>query len=106
MRELLAETLSDQPRLLVVGEADSARSTLALVRREQPDILVLDHELGDGTASEILDQVRALSPATRVLLYSGRADVHQLGQRLDADRAVSKGDDVGQLLEALAVLAG
>ena len=49
--------------------------------------------------------MRMFAPGTQIILYSGRSDLSQLGQRLGVDRAVFKGDDVHRLIEALAALA-
>ncbi len=41
----------------VVGAAQSVKDAVALIEREQPELLLLDIELSDGTSFEIFDKV-------------------------------------------------
>ena len=41
----------------IVGESDSLQGGIALIERENPDILFLDIELTDGYSFEILNQL-------------------------------------------------
>jgi CheY-like chemotaxis protein len=105
LREVLAAIIGAEENLRLVGSADSAWSTVGVVAAEQPDILVLDYELGDARASDVIGHVRTLSPGTRVLLHSAHSDIHRLGQEMQVDRVVHKADDAAHLPEALRTLA-
>jgi diguanylate cyclase (GGDEF)-like protein len=104
LRQVLGAVIGGEDNLALIGESDSAWSTVGVVAAEQPDILLLDFELGDACALDVIEYIRTLSPATRILLHSGRSDVHQLGQQMQVDRVVYKGEDADRLLEALRAL--
>jgi diguanylate cyclase (GGDEF)-like protein len=105
MRQLMSAFVGASPALHLAAEAASGAEAIGFTAAEQPDILVLDYDLGDLTAEELVADVRMFAPGTQIILYSGRSDVSELGQRLGVDRAVYKGDDVHRLIEALAALA-
>lgn len=101
LREVLTAIVEGEDNLRLVGSADSAWSAVGIVAAEQPDILVLDFDLGDAPASDVIGHIRTLSPGTRVLLYSARSDVLQLGQRMQVDRVIHEADQAARLPEAL-----
>src|SRR5689334_7691476 len=79
--------LADDPELDVVGEAGRAADVLPAVARLQPDVVFLDL---DGPAQISLDLIRQLAarfPATRVILLSARATVDYMHQALQAGAA-------------------
>jgi two-component system, LytTR family, response regulator len=47
------------PQVEVVGETGNMQEALTLIMDEQPDLLLLDIELGDGTSYDLLDQLQA-----------------------------------------------
>jgi len=61
-RDFLRNTLlRDHPGLCIIGEAGSVAEGLELLRRESPDLLLLDVEMEDGTGFDLLDQVPQLN---------------------------------------------
>ncbi len=58
------------PGFEVVGESASARESLELCRRQTPDLLVADPALRDLPFLKYLEEVRAASPETRILVFS------------------------------------
>jgi DNA-binding NarL/FixJ family response regulator len=53
-RESLARLLEEQAGLRIAGQTATVDETLQLLDREQFDILLLDYELGDRRASEVV----------------------------------------------------
>lgn len=47
------------PQVVVVGETATIPQALTLITDEQPDLLLLDIELGDATSYDLLDQLQA-----------------------------------------------
>ncbi len=47
------------PQVEVVGETGNSQEALTLIMDEQPDLLLLDIELGDATSYDLLDQLQA-----------------------------------------------
>ena len=70
VREGLVSVLEDQPDFEVIGSAGSAEQALALAERLGPDVVLLDLELPglDGVAA--IPRLLAVSPKTRVLVFT------------------------------------
>lgn len=58
----------------VVGEAKDGTSGLAMIRKLQPNLVCLDVMMPDVGGIEILTQVKAEQPGTRVLMITGSTD--------------------------------
>jgi len=54
LRELIEAYI---PQLEVIGEAHSVKTGISLIQKAEPELLILDIELGDGTAFDILKNV-------------------------------------------------
>lgn len=74
VREGLRALLKRRPQLTVVGEADSVASAIAEARRNEPDVVVMDVRLPDGSGVEACREIRALRPETKVLMLTSYAD--------------------------------
>ncbi len=70
-RALFRAVLEEDERITVVGEAENGRDALALVQREQPDVLlcVLSMPVLDGF--QTLLKLRAENSPTRVVVLTG-----------------------------------
>ena len=64
-------TLEGEPDILIVGEAATGDATFHLVRTYRPDVLLLDYQLPDITAVEILEQLRFIPPAVSEMALAG-----------------------------------
>jgi two-component system LytT family response regulator len=55
-RELLSNIIKKYlPEIDLIGEANSAKGGIALIREIKPDLVFLDIDLGDGTGFDVLD---------------------------------------------------
>jgi two-component system response regulator DesR len=63
--------LGEQPWVERCLSARNAREALALARRYEPHVALVDLFVGQESGAEISERLRALSPATNVLLISG-----------------------------------
>ena len=108
VREGLRTLLDAQDDLRVVGEAKTANEALALTRKLQPDVVVLDVRLPDRDGIEICGEIRELSPQTRILMCSGLADGSALieAARAGADGFVSKEAANAEIVDAVRRVAG
>lgn len=71
----LAQVLSAEPDLLVVGVAADLRRARVLLAGSAPDVVVLDHRLPDGDGVAALPELRLLRPSARfVVLTASTAD--------------------------------
>ncbi len=74
VREGLRALLRRNPDIEVVGEAGTAAAALQEAQRLQPDVVVLDVRLPDGSGVEVCRDIRAERPDTRVLMLTSYAD--------------------------------
>jgi two-component system, NarL family, invasion response regulator UvrY len=71
VRNGLKQLLADERSIKVIGEAKTGRDTLDKLQSEHWDLLILDINMPDRSGIDILRQVRATHPQTRVLILSG-----------------------------------
>jgi DNA-binding NarL/FixJ family response regulator len=67
LRQFLAEDRS----ITAIGEAASVGQTLEMLRQGAWDLVILDIGMPDGSGLDVLRQVRADLPGTKVLMLSG-----------------------------------
>src|SRR5688572_19091178 len=96
-------SLLTQPRIEVVGEADSVQSGIEEASRLTPDVVVMDLRLPDGSGIEACREIRASLPDTKVLILTSYADEDALFSAVMAGAAgyVLKDLDPGRLQEAI-----
>jgi two-component system response regulator NreC len=74
VREGLRMLLESEADFTVVGEATDLDATLAAVRTQAPDVLVLDLHMGRRLSLSALASLRAAAPATAVLILTMEDD--------------------------------
>ena len=74
VREGLRALLSRRPGFAVVGEAGSVAQAVAEASKMQPDIIVMDVRLPDGSGIEACREIRQARPETRVIMLTSFAD--------------------------------
>lgn len=70
MREGLAYTINREPDLVVCGEAETAAQALTMVEAHDPDLVLADISLPGRNGVELIKDLRAVHPATAVLVVS------------------------------------
>ncbi len=60
--------------MVVVGEAENRRESLAAIANEPPDIILLDLDLGDENGLDLLPELLAAVPDVRIILLTGLRD--------------------------------
>lgn len=88
VREGIRHVLGAASDFEVVGEAASGREALRLAEQHQPDVVVLDISMPDGTGFETLERIRQSVPGTRVLILSIHDDERYV---LESVRAGAQG---------------
>lgn len=83
IRKLLAETLSQDPTLEVVGTASDGRIGLAKTAQLHPDLVTLDVEMPVMNGLETLAELRKLYPKLPVVMFSTLTE-HGAAATLDA----------------------
>src|SRR5207244_3867465 len=92
VRAGLRMLLESQPGITVVGEASTCAEALALATGTQPDVIVLDLDLGGENAIESIPTLLRTAPETRILVLTGVRDpeVHRQAIRHGALGLVCK----------------
>lgn len=74
VRQGLRALLERREHLAVVAEAGTVAEAIDAAARAQPDVIVMDVRLPDGTGIEACREIRAERPETRVLMLTSYAD--------------------------------
>lgn len=99
----LKAALSSTDDLVVVGVAATGAEGLEAVRRHRPDVCLLDQRLPDGLGTDLLPQLLAASPSTKVLLVTGSDtdDVLHRAVERGAVGFLAKGQRAASLFNAI-----
>jgi DNA-binding NarL/FixJ family response regulator len=88
VRHGLRALIEAESDLEVVGEAATAEEAIRRIGFDEPDVVVLDLDLPDGSGIEVCRQIQNLSPRSRVLILTAFADE---GALIAARRAGARG---------------
>jgi DNA-binding NarL/FixJ family response regulator len=106
LRAGLEAVLRAEPGFRCVGGAENGCEMWTLLRQGRPDVVVLDHRLGDEDGIELCQEIRAADRgAPAVLLYTAdpSAAVERAARAAGAHGIVDKAVDVGVLFDAIRV---
>lgn len=67
----LATMLRDVPGVEIIGEAGGVRQAVAGIIATQPQVVVLDIRLQDGSGLEVLKSVRPQAPEAMFIVFTG-----------------------------------
>jgi DNA-binding NarL/FixJ family response regulator len=89
----------------ICGEAENGEAAVALVQATKPDLVVLDLSIPGLNGIEAARQVRAIAPATGVILFTNYAspELTMLARSVGISAVISKdsADVMIHLIEAL-----
>jgi len=74
VRQGLVALLSRRPNFQVVAEAGTVAEAIAAAKRFEPEIVVMDVRLPDGSGIEACREIREELPATRVVMLTSYPD--------------------------------
>lgn len=103
VRQGLRMLLEADPELEVVGEASDRAGAVTLVAGSAPDIVFVDLMLGGDDGLDVIADLRARYPGTRVLVLTGNREprVHRSALQLGASGIVEKEAAPEVLLKAI-----
>lgn len=107
-REGVVRTLSEEPEMTVVGEADTAASAIEKARGTLPDVVLLDLKLPDGSGIAVVQALQHDCPYSRVILLTAVEDEDALLQALKqgARGYLVKGISGQELKQVVRAIAG
>ena len=99
--------LRQDPRIEVVGEAQSVSQAIESARTLVPDVVLMDARLPDGSGIDACREILSANPAIHVLFFSAYADEETVMLTLLAGAAgyVSKEHVLDGLIEAIRSVA-
>ena len=103
VRGLVGFILSQDPGVLLVGEAEDGESAIILVRQAQPDLVVMDVMMPGVGGLEATRRIKREWPDTRVLVLTNPTDDETRRSAFvnGADSFLSKRDIGTRLLAAI-----
>ena len=107
IRKGLRSYLDRRGQFTVVAEAESVRQAVIRAAKEQPDIIVMDVQMPDGTGIEACRAIRAHMPNTRVVMLTSFADDEAVMSSVLAGASAflmktSSGEDIARAIERVA----
>jgi two-component system nitrate/nitrite response regulator NarL len=78
VRAALCMLIESHPNLKVVGEAGNYAEALAAVKREQPDIIILDIVMGGESGLDYIPQLLEATRQSRILILTGVNDAGKI----------------------------
>jgi two-component system, NarL family, response regulator DevR len=95
------------PQFNVVAEAGTVAEAVTAARRTQPDVVVMDVRLPDGSGVEACREIRSERPRTRVLMLTSYSDEDAVVASIMAGAAgyLLKQTDPERLVEAAEIVA-
>jgi DNA-binding NarL/FixJ family response regulator len=103
LTEALADLIGEEPGLNIVGIAPDDEQAIALARRIEPDVLLVDLEARDCDAERVSRAISKELPRISLVALSGHDDQETVQRVLEAGfrRHVSKVSGVPSLLSVL-----
>lgn len=93
---------------ICVAEADTGREGIRLARQHQPDVVVLDIDLGQGmNGFDVAEEIRNVSPESKILMLTGnpKAQLFQTAIQVGCAGYVLKVDSDQEFVLALETVA-
>jgi DNA-binding NarL/FixJ family response regulator len=103
MVEGLSSLLGEVPELRVVGTASSVREAVEAARTLEPQVVLMDFRLPDGTGAEAAERIRQEHPEVAVLFLSADLSDDAMMRAVDAGACgyVSKAASAEELTSAI-----
>ncbi len=103
IREGLCDLIASQPGMSVVGDAANRADALKVLKREQPDVVVLDLDLGQESGLELIPELLQVVSAVNIIVLTGvrNADERDKAMELGAKGVVLKEHGAADLLRAI-----
>jgi DNA-binding NarL/FixJ family response regulator len=103
----LERLINESGTVHVIGKAYSVAGCLELLKSKQPEVLLLDISMPDGSGIELCPKIKAKYPQVRVLMLTSYGELTTITRALDAgaDGYVLKNSLPEELIEGIHTLA-
>jgi DNA-binding NarL/FixJ family response regulator len=103
IREGLRDLIASRPGMVVVGDAGTRADALRVAAAEQPDVIVLDLDLGPDSGLELLPELLEAAQASSVIILTGAREAGQRDRAMElgAKGVVLKENGATELLSAI-----
>ncbi|WP_246861424.1 response regulator transcription factor [Nocardioides sp. SYSU D00065] len=95
IRQGLARAFERDDDMTVTGQAGSVSDALTVLAEVQPDVVVTDLQLPDGTGLDVVRAVRAVSETTGVVVLTMHAGDEHIFAAMEAGASAFVGKDSG-----------
>ncbi len=101
--ETLAAVLGKHADIEVVGCCCTVEAAIAAVKRDSPDVVLMDYRLPDGTGAEATVMIRRHLPPPAVVFLSADDSDHALRQAADSGACgyIVKSASAGKIVDAV-----
>lgn len=72
--ESLARLLAEEDDIEVVGSTGSPDEAIRLVRSRRPSVVLVDYQLPDRDGAQVAAEIKAIEPATVIVMVTGSSD--------------------------------
>jgi DNA-binding NarL/FixJ family response regulator len=106
-REGLKTIIGRDPRFKVVGEAGTGHEGLAMVKKLNPDLVIVDISLPDQSGIELARELRERVPETKIMIVSMHSKIDYIAEAFQAGATgyVVKESASERLIQALECVA-
>lgn len=104
LSDIMSQLLNTEADMRCVGQVADASDVLAMARRTEADVVILDLMLQGGSGLPLIAELSAALPSLRIVVFSGIAfseDIAREAKRRGATAFVTKGADFDVLLDAV-----
>ena len=107
LRDGLKALLELESDVLIVGEFDCTKSSLEGIRQLQPNVVVVDLALRNGSGIQLIREIQHLSPRPRMLVLTGNNGEEYIRAALSAgaDGYVLKDANSAELMLAIRTIS-
>ncbi len=101
LRTLVSHFLDGESDLQVIASVDNAEAAVDHAREHCPDVILLDHDMPGRTGLQVLPELRASCPDSRIVMFSASEGVHAEALRSGADEFIAKTTPLPAVADAL-----
>lgn len=104
LSDIMSQLINTEPDMRCVGQVAEASGVVAVARRTEADVIILDLMLQGGSGLPLVEELALAMPSLRIIVFSGLAfseDVAREAKRRGASAFITKGADFDVLLKAV-----